>query len=538
MTAWTHVRAIAHVELRRKWRATRENAGQLIAIAFVALFFVPFSLGGIVGAYVFGAAIASGTLETPLEWGTIVFGYAWIVVVAFGGYRAYATALRPDRLDGLLTTISHRELLGGITLSEVLLWGVPATTYAAAASLAFAAGARSPIAAPLSFLAVCLSLSTALSVGFLIALAIRNAGIRSQLLTRLRTLFFVGLAIAYLGLIYTQNFAAVLEPVFWLLEPTPVGWYGDLALLGTAPQASIGRGVGAVVASAAILLASMPVLARLAAWLWYADGVHVESETNATTDAGSTAESRLDRYVSRPIAGVVQTDWTRARRSPITLSFVLYPLIVLINPVITVIQTGTIGRSFPLWIVLCGVWIAGALFTLNVVGNEGAVLPATLLGVDPGRTLVGGHVLAGALLAGPVVVVTTAALAILSPHPIETAGTLTASAAVLVACAGPIASGIGTVFPRFDAVSVSRSTKAIVPSTIAFGVYSVVVLLVAAPTLAAHSALVGGAIASAFDTSRVLVAVLGTAGTGFLAATVGLLSARHAIRSIERFHFD
>ncbi|RQG87077.1 hypothetical protein EA462_15710 [Natrarchaeobius halalkaliphilus] len=537
MTEWNRIRAIARTELRRTSRAIQQDAGQMIAFGFLALFLVPFSLSGLVGAYVFGEQIASGGLETPLHWGRLVLVYGWLFVAVFSGYRAYSSALRPDRLDGLLTTVSHRDLLGGIVLSEVLLWGLATVLYGVAASLAFAAGLRSIVAAPLALLAICLAVFTAFATGFLVALVVRNAGVRSPRLARLRTVAFLLAAIAYVALIYTQNVTAALDPVFWLLEPTPIGWYGDLALLGGASEASPARGVGVLVASVLFLLASARVLSTLAEWLWYADGAHAEVDA-ASTSASTTDGSRLERYLPRSVAGVVLADWKRARRAPITLSFVLYPLIVLINPIFSVIQTGTIGSSFPLWIVLTVGWVAGVLFTLNVLGNEGAVLPSTVLTAGPERALVVGHVLAGTLLVAPIAVILTAGLTLLSPRPLTSVLTLTVSSFVLVVAAASIATGIGAVFPRYEEINVSRSTKAIVPSTIAFGIYSVVIALVALPTLVGHSSVVGHVIESAFGTSQLSLALGGTIGTVLLAAPVGLLSMRYAIRSVERFHLE
>ncbi|MXV60542.1 hypothetical protein GS429_00350 [Natronorubrum sp. JWXQ-INN-674] len=537
MRQWTHVTEIGRIELRRRWRVLKGNTGQLIAITLTGLFFVPLSMLGMVGLYFFGREIASGGIEMPLEWVRMGSIYLWLSVAGFGGYRAYATALRPDRLDGLLTTVSHRELLGGLLFAEYVLWGGVAVLASSVGALAFAAGARSVVLAPLGFLAVCLTLTTALALGFLVALLVRNTGVRSKLATRLRTVLFGVLGIAYFWLIISQNFASVLEPLFRILEPTPVGWYGDLVLLGTVSEASIGRSVGAVLSSVLFVLASGVLLPRLAEWLWYADGVHIEHEVTGTT-AAAAGEPRLSTLLPRPVVGVVLADWKRARRAPIALSFVLYPLIVLISPIMTVFQTGTVGSTFPLWIVLCGAWIAGSLFTLNVVGNEGAVLPATLLGGAPGRTLVGGHVVAGTLLVAPVTVLATVGVGLASPHSVASVLTLALSGLVLALCAGPIATGIGAAFPRFEAVSVSRSRKAIVPSMLAFTVYSVVLFVVALPALLGHVSFVADAFASLLGTSSFVIALSGTVLTALAAGLLGVLSAYYAVRSVETFHFD
>jgi len=231
----------------------------------------------------------------------------------------------------------------------------------------------------------------------------------------------------------------------------------------------------------------------------------------------------------------VTADWKRARRSPLSLSFALYPLIVLAGPITTAVQTGSIGTGLPLWLLLCGAWIAGSLFALNVLGHEGAVLPSTLLAADGGRSLVVGHVIAGALLVAPLTVAATVATGVASPHSLPVVASLALSAVVLSVATGTIATGIGVAFPRFEAVSVSRSTKAVVPSTIAFAVYSVVVAVVSLPTLLAHSGFVGGTLAEWFGVSRLAIGVVGTGTAAVVAVGVGLVSAYVALDRLDGY---
>jgi hypothetical protein len=536
MTEWQHVKTIGWIELRRRWRTIRGNTAQLLAIAFAGLFTMPVIAITLFGLYIFGAGISSGDIGTPVEFIRRGLVYAWLSVGAFGGYRAYATALRPDRLDGLLTTVSHREVLGGLLFAEALLWGVPVGLFVGLGTLVFAVGVGSLIAAPVAFATVFITVSTAVTSGFILALLIRNLGVRSKLLTRLRTLLLALLGVVYFGVIFTQSFDTVLEPVYWVLAPTPVSWYGDLLLLGTIPGVSVVRALGSVLASGVFLLGSGKALSRLAELLWYADGVTVDHGTTATTS--TTSPSRFDGVLSRPVSGVVLTDWKRARRAPITLSFVLYPLIILVNPIITTIQTGTVGSSLPLLITFCGAWVTGALFTLNVLGNEGAVLPATLLGKDPGRSLVRGHIVASVLVGVPLTVVATVLLGITSPRSILSVITLTITALILAACAGPLATGIGTIFPRFEEVSVSRSTKAIVPSLLAFTAYSISLVFIALPALFSHSTIIGHAIASWLGISQLLLSATGTVVTVIIAVPAAAISSYYATHSVETFHFD
>ena len=521
MTRARRPRLVARTELRRRWRTMKGNTTQLLALAFAAVMLLPFSLAGVFGAYLAGGFVAGSETEPLIDWAQMALVYGWIAVVGFGGYRAYAVALRPDNLDGLLTTVSHRDVIGGLVLTELVLWSAFVVTVGSAVTIAFAVGAGSLLTIPVLFLTLCLLLATGIPAGFLIALGVRNAGVRSRLLSRLRTLFFVLLGIGYFALIFTNAFASVMEPIYRALAPTPIDWFGDLAAVGLGIGASPLRAIGAMGFSVVFAVAAVASLYRLAEWLWYADGVHVTHEIERSADRSSRFGG-LSRVLSQPVFGVVAVDWKRARRSPISLSFALYPLIVLAGPIVTAVQTGEVGTGLPLWVLISGTWVAGSLFALNVVGQEGAALPVTLLSEAPERSLVVGHVVSGALLIAPVTVAATVVTGLLSPYSIPLVASLGVSALVLSAVSGAIGTGIGVGFPRFEAVSVSRSSKAIVPSVFAFAIYSIVVLLVALPTVIAHSGTVGHALASVAGVDRLLVGVVGTAIPAVIACLVGV----------------
>lgn len=535
MTRLKHPRLVARTELRRRWRTIQDNATQMAVLAFGALLFLPISLGGLVGAYAAGEFVAGREIGRIVEWSRMGFVYAWIVVAAFGGYRAYAVALRPDNLDGLLTTVSHRDVIGGLVLTELSLWSALVLTAGSAATVAFAIGAGSFLTIPLALLTLCLVLLTGLPAGFLVALGVRNAGVRSVLLSRLRTLFVALLSIGYFALIITNSFASVLEPLYRLLTPTPIAWFGDLATVGLGVGASPLRAVGSVVFSTVFVVAAVAALFRLSESLWYADGVHVTHEVDRSP-AASSRLSGLSSVLSRPVLGVVTADWKRARRSPLSLSFALYPLILLIDPLVTTVRTGAVGTGLPLWVLVCGTWITGSLFALNVLGHEGAALPVTLLSDAPDRSLLVGHVVAGGFPMVPVTVAATVLTGVLSPYSLPVVASLGVSALVLSAGSGAVATGVGVAFPRFEAVSVSRSTKAIVPSAFAFAIYSLGILGVALPTVAAHSAVVGHALASFFDVDRFLLGLVGTLASVVLVCAVGAVSVSTARSGIREYH--
>lgn len=506
------------------------NDAQLVALALAALFCLPMALVAIGGAFVAGRMVARGEVDAPLSLARTGFVYVWIGVVAFGGYRAYSVSLDPDNADGLLTTVSHRDLLGGIVLAELGLWTVFGFSIAGAAAVTFGVGAGSILTVASVLLALALTLVTGLVGGFTLALGVRNTGVRSVLFTRIRSLFGIVLGIAYVWAILTNSLVSVFDPLYHVLAATPVAWLGDLAVVPLGVDASPLRAAGAVAAAAAFLAVSVPTMNRLAEWLWYADGVSVSHE--AERESGS---SRLAGVLPAPVLGVVHSDWARARRSPLSLSFSLYPLFLLLDPVLTTIQSGSVGRGLPVVILFCGTWITGSLFALNVLGHEGAALPVTLLAPRSARSLVAGHILAGVIPITTLTVLATALTGLLSPHPLPIVATLVASALILTVGTGAVAAGVGAMLPRFDAVRVARSTKAVVPSTLAVVLYSVVVIGVTLPAMIAHSAAFGHAIVPLLGTSQFGVAAAGTVISTVLTAGVGGVSASYAVSHVDDY---
>lgn len=524
-------RSIAFTELRRRGRKLQDNIWQLIALGIAALFMIPFLGTMVFGLFAFGSAI--GSVEAPMRLVRQAVIYSWVGITLFGGFRAYALTLQPDRLDGMLTTVSHRELVVGIFLAEFAMWGSIGGIVLLPVSAAFAAGAGSPIAIPLTFLAGGIVLFTAILAGFILALVIRNMGVRSVLLTRLRTIFLALLGIAYVAVFLTQAVDTVLDPLYVILASTPIGWIADLVMLGTSSDASIVRGIGAITAGLLAIVLGGLGMQRLAGALWYADGVHLTHAYNSGTRRARWLESLLPRE----LAGVVLADWTRARRAPITLSYALYPLFFLVWPTIWAIEEGEIGAGFALWILISGVWITGALFTLNIVGYEGAVLPVTLLADRADRALVGGHLLAGIVLGLPVTLVATLGFAVLGGHDLGSLFTLSAIVIVVGTAAPLLATGIGAVFPRFDEVTVTRSTKAVIPSTIAFGVYSLLMMLILLPGVLVHS-IVGTWIADVVSLSPMAIRTIGTALSGLIGLSLGGASCWYALRRIHEFDLN
>ncbi|MFO7833029.1 MAG: hypothetical protein R6V31_02965 [Halohasta sp.] len=521
-------RAIGRTEIRRRWRSLRAQPAQLAGTALSVLFLLPVAIGLPVAAYFGGEILAEGSIGAPVDGARRVAVTIWLAGAAFGGFRGYTMLLDPDCRDGLLTTVSHGQLLAGLLAAEAALFGLPALLVCSAAGALFAAGAGAPLAAPALVVAAGILLSTGFGTGLGVVLVFKNAGVRSRLLARLRTLAFVVLFAAYMGVFLTQSVDAVLDPLYWLFAPTPVGWLGETVLLAMGIEASTLRAGSAFVVGVVGLPLGAPVLARLTAWLWYADGIETEHS------AASVGTGRLAGLLPWPMVGVVTVDWARARRAPVSISYAIYPLFLLFLPIAETLETGQIGRLLPLALAACGPWVTGALFTLNVVGNEGSVLPSTLLAPYPGRALVGGHIAASTLIGLPLTGLAVAATGLASPLSGGAVATLTVGSLLVAATAGPIATGIGALLPRYEAVSVSRSSEAVIPSTLAFGAYSVVIGIVAAPLVVGHVSEVAGFV----SIPAVVVAAVGIGVSTVVGAVLGAVSTGYAIQRVDRFQFD
>ena len=137
--------------------------------------------------------------------------------------------------------------------------------------------------------------------------------------------------------------------------------------------------------------------------------------------------------------------------------------------------TQIMDLGLPVVVALGLAWLSGAAFALNPLGDEGPVLPATLLTGVGGRRFVRGLCLPGAVVGLPLATLGTAAGAVAAGYaPLEAVG-LVLLAVVLTAGAVGVAPGVGTRFPRFEAVTVGRTREVVPPALSAVVVYSIAV---------------------------------------------------------------
>jgi hypothetical protein len=250
-----------------------------------------------------------------------------------------------------------------------------------------------------------------------------------------------------------------------------------------------------------------------------------------TSAIDGTLVTVFEGFVSRPALAVARKTWLRARRAPITLSYVLYPAFVFVVPLQNAVRTGVIPPTLPALVAIYCAWMTGAAFALNPIGDEAATLPVTLIAPASGARLVRGKVLPGIAIGVPATAIATAITGVLSPlGPVSIVGLVVAAVACGVGGV-TLAAGVGAAFPRFGSVNVTGNREAVVPSLTAFVVFSIGLFVLALPGLVAGVP----AVASGFDVSRTAVTAAGSLLTGLLLGVAGWIASRYAARTIDSY---
>jgi hypothetical protein len=106
--------------------------------------------------------------------------------------------------------------------------------------------------------------------------------------------------------------------------------------------------------------------------------------------------------------------------------------------------------------------MAGATFAMNPFGDEGSVLPITLISIS-GLAYVRGVMLPGLLLGLPIVALVTGGAALVGPFELPVAVGLVGVALLATVVAVSTAPAVGIWFPRFSAISIGQSREVVPP---------------------------------------------------------------------------
>ncbi|HKL29912.1 MAG TPA: hypothetical protein VJ898_11695 [Natrialbaceae archaeon] len=451
-------------------------------LLYVGLVGVPGLLAGYV-AYLGGQELAAGrslaSIETVELFRTIVafvWAFAFLIVTfrTVGG-RGYPTTARV-----LLATVPVRDVVLGILLAEMAfatIWMVP---FAVASGVGFAVGAGtlSPLLTVPATAAVVIA--STVVIGFTVGIILRQFATRVGFVVRHKAALSLLLIATYFMLLTTDRLELLFESLAPAMRSSPIGWGGDLSVLGMpGVDPSPGLAIGWIGLAALLVPTLVVVGGRVAAFHWLSDpSVPVEPSSERVGPPVPVERSGIltvviPALVGKPMGALVRVAWWRAIRAPMKFVYVAYPLLFVGAILVDVIETGGVPASLPAVVLIAVAWGSGVLFVLNPLGDQGRALPATIMTGITGRQFVRGHLLATLLVTLPLGLVATIATVLVSPLDSATALVVVLLCPAVIVASATLAVGIGTAFPRFTATSVTRSTRVVLPSSVAVLAYSV-----------------------------------------------------------------
>ncbi|MFB6137633.1 MAG: hypothetical protein ABEJ42_04750 [Halobacteriaceae archaeon] len=540
---------VAATEVRRSWRRlAREGPYRTPKLILGAAFVATYALAAGAAGFFLGAAATAvdpGSGLTSLGVARSLVTGVFVMVVFFATQRSVKGKSVPDAADLLLTSTAARNVAAGLLAAEVarVVLVASAPVFAFASGVAMGSGHR----AALPFVAATLFgvLAAGVAVGFALGLAVKNVAARSRFVANHRLAANLLATGALLGgyLVFMGDPGSV-RRVGVALSDLPLGWPAEFALLAgplavDPVHAAVG-GAGLVAVPAGTTLAAV----ALSRWLWYVDGVEGVTETERdpvvrlrenAVGAGLAGVAR--RALSRPARSVATKNVRRVVRAPYVAQYALLPVFFLFYEAQAFAVTRTVPARLPALLGVAGAWAAGALFTLNPIGNEEPVLPVTLTTAVSGRAFLAGLATAGVATVLPVTTVLVGVAGALSPLAPLQVGVVWVAATALCLVAPGIAAAAGTRFPCRHATTVARGRELRLPSPWAFLAYSVLLAGTAAPLVFAFSAAAEPAAAAAHLPASVLE--LGGAATAVMvAAVVGGVAYVDAAARLSGYRLD
>jgi len=483
-TGWSrHALRVGFVEWRRSVRATRTDAARLALYGVGALFgLLALSLG--VYLLVAVAGDLSGVRVGDGVRGNLAL--FWLFLTFIVGQRAISLYDRVDAEALVLTTVSARTAAVGLVVAETLraLTVVAVPVLVLTGAFVYATGALlAAVAVPFAVgCFVVTAVVVGVTLGWTAALLVATVPFVARHKTALGSI----LVLAFFGGYMAFQLGSVGAPVdMALLGVLPPGWVADLLVAGSPVGGSTLRAAAVAVGAPLAAGALGSVATRVTTAYWYTDPVYPTDDGESDEVAAPVADGRdalaaavaplsVPAFGGQPTRRVAQLALVRTRRQPARLSFLLAPLLIVGSTLLSYAgASGGVGLDLaPVVLALALAWLSGAAFGLNPLGDEAPLLPATLLSTVGGRRFVRGLCLPGLLVGVPLATLVTAAGVVAAGHaPLDAAG-LVGLALVLSLGAVGLAPGVGTRFPRFDAVTVGRSREVIPPALSAVAVYS------------------------------------------------------------------
>ena len=472
---------IAVVESRRSWRKVRDQ-DLWLALSALGVLFLLVSIPIVFAvARGFGNSLAGGEASLSLAFTLVVV--FWIAIASFGVMSGVGSEGEVDNQAAILTIRPPKDVAGGLLLAMVLGYApfVLLPTAAAGAGLAVGLGTPTPLLG--LFAAALLLLLTAVTAGYATGLVLKGLFRRSTWLEQLKPAIGAIVVVGYFWLSTTGRLARILADAGDALSGSPLGWLADLAFL-TTPAAGTPplNAVGVIALSAFFLPVGVLAVVRAAEFAWYVDGLRERSDTEETDEPrtrtwGERLDSALAPFCRPATRGVATAVLVRAYRNPLQIVYVVVPFLFVLPAIETTVRTGVVPDWLPWLVLLYGAWAGGAAFPLNVLGNQGATLPMLLTTCARGRQVIHGYVLAAVLALAPLTIAGGVATAYAAGRSTATTLAVGLAAPVAVVAGAVLAAAAGAAFPRFGSIDLTGSTRAVLPSKTAFGLFSFVAAL-------------------------------------------------------------
>jgi hypothetical protein len=474
-TLWLPVE-LARIDVRRGVRWARAQDvwllyGLVSAVGVLIGAWVAFDLGRDLGRALAGGdtpSLSLATLSLPL-------GTVWLLLAGVSAVDAIGSNGDVENDGHHLTILPAATLVRGKLLASATKFMGFLILPVTGGFLGVSLGAGTPLPLVGGALFTVVAVNTATAVGYPIGLALKGAIRRSATLSRLKPLVAVVIGTGYVVVMATGTFTRVVDWLAPLLRAPPLGWLADLAFLttgglGATPIGALGAGVTAV----AVVVGGSAWSVPAARYAWSGDRARTTSDVSGRAEPPSHPVDSVLGAVSsaRATRAIAFTTLQRVYRSPIQLVFVAFPLVAAIPIGERVLATGALPWYAPWLVVWYGAWAAGAAVPLNPLGTQGATLPALLTAPADGRQTLHGTLLAAVLPAVPTTAGAAVALGGLDGRPVTDLAVLGVGAVVGVLGASVLAAGVGSAFPRFEAIDLGSARRAVPPSKVAYSVFS------------------------------------------------------------------
>jgi ABC-2 type transport system permease protein len=474
--------AVAATELRRTWRKLR-GQDVWLAVAGVGAVLVLVSMPIAFGfGREFGREFLAG--ERSLSTATLALIVVWLAIAVFGVFSGLGSEGELDNQAAVLTARPPKDVAGGLMLTIVLGYAPFLLLPGLAGGAGFAAALGTPAPLVGFTLAAVLVLATATATGYVLGLWCKGIVRRTPWLERHKPALGLSLFAAYIWLSASGRLWPLLRGAGDALSASPMGWLGNLAFV-TTPDAGLSTdlALAAVTLGTAVVAVTVYGVVRAAEYAWYVEGVALggtDPDEPTERTAGKRIDSALETVGIGPATrGVTTAVLVRAYRSPLQLVYVAIPLLFALPAFESMLRTA----SAPLWapwaVLVYGGWAAGTAFPLNLLGNQGATLPALLTTNSRGRPLVHGHVLAGVIAFVPATLVAAVGTGLLAGLSGGTLLQVVAATPVAVVAGSVLAAALGAAFPRFKMLDITSARKARLPSKLAFVLFSIASVLLA-----------------------------------------------------------